>query len=173
MATNVKMRKYKLNVFSVVMNESSTNFPLANRVFGALKKAGKAKERLIYLNKGESGDVDLVAKFQLSEDFLFGTFVRLNNTRDSILKLSDLENDEVEIEKIIALARDDSAGTVKSISYFGLYGHTLVLENAKNTLKALKVYISSFLDRSGEPDIQLEFVQKGEEMKSIAKLYNG
>lgn len=156
----VKTRPFRFNLYDVVVPATMANVPIARRVFDALKASGKVKDRLIYLNKNESNDVDFVSKFSLKDDCLFGTFVRLNQTHDSILKISDLDADEIEVSKIIAKSKDDSAGTVKSISYFCLHGHTLVMNNARDNLSALKCYLMEFLRKNGQKDHELEFVKK-------------
>lgn len=157
--TDVKMKPIKLNVFEVKMTDTMSNFPLARKTYESLKKTGKVKDRLVSLNPGESGDADFVSKMHLVEDTLCGTFVRLNHNYASTLRLSDLEVDEVELSKMINHAREDNAGSIKSIAFFCLYGHTLVMANSYNNLKALKSYLTSFLEKNGEPDIRLEFTQ--------------
>lgn len=155
----VKTKLFKLNVFEVKMADTMSNFPLAKKTYDSLKKTGKVKDRLVSLNPGESGDADFVSKMHLFDDVLCGTFVRLNHNYASTLRLSDLEADEVELSKMLNHAREDNAGSIKSIAFFCLYGHTLVMANAHNNSKALKAYLTSFLEKNGEADIRLEFVQ--------------
>lgn len=155
----ISSKLYKFNVYEVKMADTMSNFPLARKVYDSLKRVGKAKNRLVSLNPGESGDADFVSRMHLVEDALCGTFVRLNHNYASTLRLSDLDADEVELSKMLKQANEDNAGSIKSIAFFCLYGHTLVMENAHNNLKALKTYLTAFLEKNGEPDIRLDFAQ--------------
>lgn len=149
MEKNIQTRKLKFSVIEVRQAEIDANFPIAKQVYEALRATGKVKDRLVYLNQEESGDIDFVSKFRMDGQYLTGTFVRLNSRHESILKISDLDAEQVDVGRIVRQAGNDNAGTVKLISFFCLYGHTLVMTNARNAMTALKNYLASFIEKNG------------------------
>lgn len=141
---------------------------LPSRLHDKLNNTKKVKERLMKLNGVEEDmDSDFIADFNYQGGFLFGTFARLKAGEKSAVLVEQLENQKININKIVKETDEKTVGSLKSSSFFCLYDNLLILNLAHWNVRALETYINWFFRQHKLDDNQIKFKPKKNTANSI------
>lgn len=122
----------------------------------ALNNTASALERLMPLSSDEGNkDSDFISNFSFNQNFLFGSFIRLNAGEETIVKLSALNKMKVDINEMITAAKEDSAGSVRDSAFFCMCDNLIVLNSAHTCRKPLETYINWVLRTMADKQQQI------------------
>jgi hypothetical protein len=137
-----------------------TVLTLGQKLFDVLSGTDTAKERLMPLSKDNNRDSDFICSFSFSQNFLFGSFVRLNGGEESIVLTASLDKQQVGINEMISQAREGSAGSIKEKVFFCLHENLIVISNAYRNEKALETYCHWLFREKADKDLNFCFYPK-------------
>jgi hypothetical protein len=158
-----------ISVFEIEpLTEGVQSINLPKDLYSALNKTTKARERLMPLSSDESNkDSDLISNFTYNQDYLFGSFIRLNADEESTVLLTSLDKKTIEINEIISEAQKGSAGSIHDKVFFCMSGNLMLMTSAWSNRKALETYIDWILREKTTQDIQARFIPKKNTAETI------
>lgn len=142
----------KLFIYDIEKEETDQIEDFASLLEKAICNKKTGKDRLLMLNEAESDDADLICTHSYRNGTLCCSFIRLILGKESIVRVEELEKENVDIESVVKKAKEENAGSIKDVYYFAIRNSTLILN--KNSAKALASYIGWILEES---DIHIRF----------------
>jgi len=124
-------------------------FHLATRLFRALENSPSIKHRMMKLSSDLSDkDSDFIPSYSLGHNgFLFGSFVRLKEGMESIVKAEYLDQKTMDVDKAFGEAKAGVGGFLKDAWFFGIQKNILVLSN--RSARAFEAYVNWLIEGDG------------------------
>ena len=121
---------------------------LGHEVRECLTQKNKVGERLMNLNKEESGDVDFISQWYFSKNnVLFCSLVRLKKGVVSIINDDDYLKDSIPLDRI--MTNTESASSFKEAIFFAVYKNCIVITS--HSSKAVRNHLLWLLNECNNP----------------------
>ncbi len=161
--------KMTITVFEIQPEVQSTNtINLPKKLFEILDLSSSAKDRLMPLSsENDNKDSDFISSFNYKQNYLFGSFARLNAGEETIVRLESLDKKIIELNEMIQSAQEDSAGSLRQSAFFCMQGNLLVMSSARENRKAFEVYTNWLLREKGNSENACKFTPKTNIAKTI------
>ena len=145
-------RKIAFSVFSIdQIVDSVIDLDVPQILSEILSHTSSVRERMMRLPESESGDSDFISKFKFGKDnVVFGSFLRLRESAESVLRMEDLDKPMIEISDVMREPLERSAGTVKDSLFFLAKDRYIILSNSHNNKKAFLAYMQWLFKNHGK-----------------------
>lgn len=134
----------KFYVYDVKMQNSIEVRYLGHEIEKCLNQLNKVSDRLMELNKEESGDFDFISQWQCDKsNILFCSLVRLKKGIVSSITEEDYSKDSIPLDKI--MTNTESASSFKEAIFFAIYKNCIIISS--HTPKAVRNHLLWLLEK--------------------------
>lgn len=155
------MSEITIQVFEVLTEKDIINdLHLEKKLYDLLKSTGSAKSRLMKTTDEQDKCSDFILGFNLNQNFLFGSFARLTEDAQTSILTAQLEEENIDINKIVTAADENNAGFVQDVSFFCIQNDVLTLTNSRKNVRRFETYINWLLREKLNSPIQIKILPK-------------